>query len=106
MTNLNELNQINVRSPGKIAVVWDTATDSHKFIYTVDEFDPVTQILEITQIWTPIQAELVRKEIDTRKKDLLADPEPTPEDVAELIYYFNMLEDWLYNADITQTMGD
>lgn len=87
---LNEINQANAQTPGKIAAVYDWVSKTEYFLYSVDEFDPQTQDLLFTQIWTLEQEALANTKLDYIKQ-LSSIPDT---DVLELIRLYDMLLEW------------
>jgi hypothetical protein len=105
---LNQLNQENAATPGKIAAVYDWSTETEKFIYKVDDFIPQCQDLLITQIWTQEQEQLVQLKIKQITKNLSSlEFFNSNTDVLELIRLYEMQIEWLANTlDYVITTSD
>lgn len=102
-TQLNKLNQANAATPGKIAAIYDWVSKCELFVYDIEEFDPKTQDLLITQIWTSEQEQLVQTKINYIKS-----LSPIPDtDVLELIRLYEMQIEWLSSGlDYAITTSD
>jgi len=108
LEKLNQLNQENAANPGKIAAIYDWPTETEKFLYRKEDFNPRTQDLLITQIWTTEQADLVQTKINQLttfvKESIDLD---TSTDVLELIRLYEMQVEWLTNTlDYAVTTSD
>jgi hypothetical protein len=100
LEKLNQLNQENVATPGKIAAVLDDTEEI--FIYSVEEFDASKHELLITQIWTSDQEKLVRKKIEFLSSgDVLSHF-----DTQELIRLYEMLLAWVGSVEYSITVSD